>query len=80
MSALGNPFMALALLFLVGIALIALLVVGLCVLALFLPVVLVILGIFLLVAGHKVGMPMQARMLVGFGLILIGAAWLFISW
>ena len=74
----SNPFVALAFLFLAGIVLIVILVLGLCILSAFLPVILVVAGLFVLLVGKA--LPMNVRLLVGFGLILIGALWLGLTW
>jgi|GEM_PF-5036159 len=76
----GNPLTAMGLLLFAALALILVLFLGLCVMALFAPVILLLAGLFVLVAGPKVGLGGPVRLVAGFGLIVIGALWLGLTW
>lgn len=76
----GNPLVAMGLLLLAALALILVLFLGLCVLALFAPLILLLAGLFVLVAGPRFGLGGTARLAAGFGLIIIGALWLGLTW
>lgn len=76
--AAGNPLVAIGLVILALIVVVFLFFAALCALALFLPVILVVAGLFVLLVGR--GLPMNMRLLVGFALILIGVGWLLLAW
>jgi len=74
---MSNPVSAIILVGVVALFGLALLVLGLCVLALFLPLVLIGIGLFVLFRGP---FPMNARLLVGTGLIIGGALYAVVAW
>lgn len=77
-AAMGNPYMAIILLMVIVIGGFLLIVAGLCVLAMFMPVILVIAGLYIMVRGTFI--PPPWRYIVGLVLIAMGAIWLGFTW
>lgn len=74
----SNPWLALVFLFVVVVLGVFLVFAGLCVLALFMPVVLVIAGFYIMARGTFLPMPWRA--VVGVCLVAMGALWLGFTW
>jgi hypothetical protein len=75
---MSNPYYAIIILMVLVLGCFLLLVAGLCVLAMFMPVVLVITGLYIMVRGMFI--PLPWRYIVGLGLVLMGAVWLGFTW